>query len=321
MGTRRVIGVEIVPRPMKRRAALGLGAGSALAAGEAVPAFAAEPEKPARTAEEAAERIAATFAEHTAEAGGTWRARISVADGSGELVTAVEQDADAVNTAMRTMGFPDTQVGPGSKPSRIFLGKTTPREIHDLLLAHAGGSPVSEGSSKHMFALLRSPVAFTDGIRLLLSTEDRERVATKAGRLDDDRHEAGILFGESGEPVVVYSIFATLKGAESSDFGPRHPLVETRARMGHRIFGIAGGPRGRLSPATTISRGRLGPRRGRPCPPPHGFELFASGPPRRASPCPARGHRGGRQVRPRAPRTAAPARRTTGLGATSPPCV
>ena len=319
---------------INRRGALGLGtavaagtvlatAGRASAAVESVPGETTDEYAPATTVAQACERVRRVYERHSAAAGGTWRAYISVADSTGTQHVAVDDESDTVvdalsvnkiaiatavldkvdrgliklddhievtkdiiipggdgmfrldgaypssvtvghalanlltiscdtsvrlcglkaptleiNEIMRAKGFPKTQVEPGSNPNRMFMGWTTPREMHDLFSAHVRGQLLSEASTDQLFNLIRSPIAFTDGIRLNLSTNDRMRIATKAGWLDYDRHEAGIIFDAAGAPILTYSIFATLPDSDPEDFGAAHPLVAARAKMGTRFFNV-----------------------------------------------------------------------------------
>lgn len=86
-----------------------------------------------------------------------------------------------------------------------------------------------------MLRLLRAPVAYTDGIRRVMSSTERARVATKAGWFADARHEAGVIFDTAGAPVLTYALFADGQ-AEPADYGATHPAVEARARMGRRFL-------------------------------------------------------------------------------------
>ncbi|MEV0645895.1 serine hydrolase [Phytomonospora sp. NPDC050363] len=322
---------------INRRGALGFGtavaAGTVLAGGSAVAAATgasaleagetAEEISPATSVSQACERVRRIYERHSAVAGGTWRAHITVADSAGNQHVAVSDESDTVvdalsvnkiaiatavldkadrgliamtdlidvtqeiiipggdgmfrfdgwypshvtvghalanlltiscdtsvrlsglkaptleiNEIMVAKGFPKTQVEPGSNPNRMFMGWTTPREMHDLFSAHIRGQLLSETATTFLFNLLRSPIAFTDGIRLNLSTNDRMRIATKAGWLDNDRHEAGIVFDAAGAPILTYSIFATLPDSDPENYGSTHPLNAARARMGERFFNV-----------------------------------------------------------------------------------
>jgi beta-lactamase class A len=79
-------------------------------------------------------------------------------------------------------------------------------------------------------------VAFTDGIRRTMSSDERLRVATKAGWFLDGRNEAGITFDATGRPILTYSLFARGQ-ANPDDFGATHPAVQARAVMGREFLG------------------------------------------------------------------------------------
>ncbi|NUS72384.1 MAG: serine hydrolase [Corynebacteriales bacterium] len=143
--------------------------------------------------------------------------------------------AKELNEILKGKGFVHTQVEPVANPNRFFLGKTTPKETHEMLRQLAAGTLLSETSCAVILKLLRAPVAFTDGIRRTMSSDERARVATKAGWFDDGRNEAGIMFDKDGKPVLTYSIFA--HGQEhADDFGSTHPAVEARAVIGRKAF-------------------------------------------------------------------------------------
>jgi beta-lactamase class A len=149
---------------------------------------------------------------------------------SGLLCPALE-----LNEILVAKGFPNTQVVPVANPNRFFLGKTTPRETHDMLQALVKGTLLSATSSDFLLNILRSQVAFTDGIRREMSSDERARVATKAGWFNDGRNEAGIMFDASGKPVLTYSLFAHGQ-AHPEDFGATHPAVQARAAMGPKFL-------------------------------------------------------------------------------------
>lgn len=146
-----------------------------------------------------------------------------------------------INGTLAAKGFPQTQVDPVDNPHRFHLGMTTPRETHDLLQALAAGTLLSADSTSYLLTLLRSPVAYTDGIRRTMSSDERLRVATKAGWHDDGRNEAGMIFDAAGKPVLTYSLFAHGQ-AHPGDFGATHPAVAARAVMGRAFFDAVGDP-------------------------------------------------------------------------------
>ena len=185
---------------------------------------------------------------------------LTVSDDTCVRLTGLVCPPKEINEILVAKGFPKTQVIPAANPNRYFLGKTTPREMHDLLLAVAKGSLLSATSTSYLLNVLRSQVAFTDGIRRVMSSQDRSRVATKAGwffsSLSEGRNEAGIMFDTAGKPVLVYSLFAHGQ-AHPEDFGATHPAVQARAVMGpcflRAIDNIAGAPAARALSAPTYN--------------------------------------------------------------------
>ncbi len=320
---RRTTMGETKTMQLNRRTALGLGtvAAAGTVFSTAGPASAADTTEPAPTTPaQAARRVAASYTQRSAEAGGNWQAYVSVADPAGPPVVAVADEADRVievysvnkiavatavldkvdrglltldqqvevtadiviaggdgifsldgaypssvtlghvlanlltvsdDTAVRlcglvcpaaelnailvAKGFPNTQVEPVANPNRFYLGTSTPRETHDLLRALVAGTLLSPTSTAYLLGVLRSPVAFTDGIRRTMSSDERARIATKAGWFADARHEAGIIFDQSGAAVLTYALFADGQ-ADPDNFGATHPAVQARAAMGPKFL-------------------------------------------------------------------------------------
>jgi hypothetical protein len=81
-----------------------------------------------------------------------------------------------------------------ANPNRVFLGTTTADETHALLQILVTGTLLSAASTRYLLNVLRSASAFSDGIRQGLTTNERHRVATKAGWFDARRAEAGVMF-------------------------------------------------------------------------------------------------------------------------------
>ncbi|MFI7432042.1 serine hydrolase [Micromonospora haikouensis] len=170
-------------------------------------------------------------------------ALLTVSDDTAVRLCGLVCPAAELNQILVAKGFPNTQVQPVANPNRFYLGTSTPRETHDLLRKLVGGTLLSASSTAFLLGLLRSPIAFTDGVRREMSSAERARVATKAGWFDTARHEAGIVFDAAGAPVLTYALFADGQ-AGADDFGATHPAVQARARMG-RVFlaavaGLAG---------------------------------------------------------------------------------
>ncbi|MFG2063043.1 serine hydrolase [Micromonospora sp. NPDC048871] len=160
---------------------------------------------------------------------------LTVSDDTAVRLCGLVCPAAELNQILRDKGFPNTQVQPVANPNRFFLGTSTPRETHDLLRALVGGALLTPASTEVVLRLLRSPVAFTDGIRREMSSAQRARIATKAGWFADARHEAGVIFDPAGAPVLTYALFADGQ-AGADDYGATHPAVAARARMGRRFL-------------------------------------------------------------------------------------
>jgi beta-lactamase class A len=160
---------------------------------------------------------------------------LTVSDDTCVRLAGLVVPAAEINQIIRDKGFPNTQVVPVANPNRYFLGKTTAKETHDLLLGLVNGTLLTQASSEYLLGILRSPVAFTDGIRREMSSLDRARIATKAGWLNDGRNEAGIMFDTTGKAVLIYSLFA--HGQEHpEDFGATHPVRQASAKLGPKFL-------------------------------------------------------------------------------------
>ncbi|MBM0235366.1 serine hydrolase [Micromonospora sp. STR1_7] len=160
---------------------------------------------------------------------------LTVSDDTAVRLCGLVAPAAEINSILVAKGFPNTQVEPVANPNRFFLGTSTPRETHDLLRALVAGTLLSPASTTFLLGLLRSPVAFTDGIRRTMSSDERARIATKAGWFADARHEAGVIFDRSGAAVLTYALFADGQ-ADPDNFGATHPAVQARAAMGPRFL-------------------------------------------------------------------------------------
>ncbi|MGN9813145.1 serine hydrolase [Micromonospora sp. BQ11] len=162
-------------------------------------------------------------------------ALLTVSDDTAVRLCGLVCPAAELNQILRDKGFENTQVQPVANPNRFFLGTSTPRETHDLLRALVGGTLLSPASTAYVLKLLRSPIAYTDGIRQEMSSAQRARIATKAGWFGDARHEAGVVFDAAGAPVLTYALFADGQ-AGADDFGATHPAVAARSRLGRRLL-------------------------------------------------------------------------------------
>ncbi|WNV89315.1 serine hydrolase [Umezawaea sp. Da 62-37] len=168
-------------------------------------------------------------------------ALLTVSDNTAVRLCGLVVPAAEINGILRSKGFVHTQVVPVANPNRYYLGTTTPRETFTLLQKLVKGELLSEASTAHLLTVLRSLTAFTDGIRLELSSNERLQVATKAGWFDDGRNEAGIVFDKTGKPIVTYALFAS--GAFRGDaaenlenYGATHPALRARTAIGRTLF-------------------------------------------------------------------------------------
>lgn len=169
---------------------------------------------------------------------------LTVSDNTAVRLCGLVCPALELNEILRAKGFTHTQVVPVQNPNRFFLGTTTPRETHTLLTRLVAGELLSAASTEYLLGALRATAAFTDGVRLNLATSQRLRVATKAGWFNADRHEAGVVFTESGAAGGVYAMFATgpYRGdaaANDANFGATHPALRARQAIGATLFDAA----------------------------------------------------------------------------------
>lgn len=174
-------------------------------------------------------------------------AMLTVSDDTAVRLCGLVCPAAELNQILVDKGFPNTQVEPVANPNRFYLGTSTARETHDLLQALVRGTLLSASSTAHLLNLLRSPIAFNDGIRRTMSSDQRARVATKAGWFVDARHEAGIIFSPAGAPVLTYVMFSDGQ-ADADNFGATHPAVQARASMGPRFLAAVDGVTTRGTP-------------------------------------------------------------------------
>lgn len=170
-------------------------------------------------------------------------ALLTVSDDTAVRLCGLVCPAAELNAILVAKGFPNTQVQPAADPNRFYLGTSTPKETHDLLRALVGGTLLSASSTAFLLRQLRSPIAYTDGIRRTTSSDERARIATKAGWYADARHEAGVIFDRAGAPVLTYALFA-FGQADAGNFGATHPAVAARAAMGRGFLTAVDGSTG-----------------------------------------------------------------------------
>jgi beta-lactamase class A len=152
----------------------------------------------------------------------------------GRLVPALE-----VNEILAAKGFVNTRVIPVANPNRFFLGTTTPREMHDLLWRLATKTLLKPASCEFLLRLTRGLSGYHDGVRRVMSSLERERVASKYGadfnELGESRHEVGIMFSPEGVPLLTYAMFAEGLG-EPENYGATHPAVQAHAKIGRAML-------------------------------------------------------------------------------------
>jgi beta-lactamase class A len=152
----------------------------------------------------------------------------------GRVVPALE-----INEILAAKGFVHTRVEPVANPNRFFLGTTTPREMHDLLWRLATKTLLKPASCDFLLRVTRWLNGYHDGVRRVMSSQERQRVATKYGAdfndLGESRHEAGIMFSPNGVPLLTYAMFAEGLG-DPGNYGATHPAVQAHAKIGRTMM-------------------------------------------------------------------------------------
>lgn len=171
-------------------------------------------------------------------------ALLTVSDNTAVRLSGLVVPALEINEILRAKGFVHTQVVTGANPNRFYLGTTTPRETFTLLRKLVAGELLMPASATYLLTILRSLTAFTDGIRLELTSNERLQVATKAGWFADGRNEAGIVFDAHGKPIVTYALFASgeFRGDTAinvDNYSATHPALRARAALGRTLFDSA----------------------------------------------------------------------------------
>ncbi|HKT06251.1 MAG TPA: serine hydrolase [Rugosimonospora sp.] len=144
-----------------------------------------------------------------------------------------------VNEILAAKGFAATRVRPlALDPHRFWLGTTTPRETHALLTGLAGQTLLSAGATAAMLRVLRwTAVGYTDGVRRLMSSAERDRVAAKHAADGDLRHEVGVVFDRTGAPALTFALFADGLG-DRHNYGGTHPAVLAHAALGRAMLDL-----------------------------------------------------------------------------------
>jgi beta-lactamase class A len=147
--------------------------------------------------------------------------------------------AAEINEILAAKGFTHTRVEPVGDPHRFRMGTTTPRETHDLLKRLVDGTLLAPATSEFMLRVLRWINGYTDGVRRVMSSAERTRVATKHGAdfnaSGGARHEAGIIFDKTNKPQITYALFAESL-ADVNNYGATHPAVEAHALLGRAMI-------------------------------------------------------------------------------------
>jgi beta-lactamase class A len=164
--------------------------------------------------------------------------------------------AAEINEILAAKGFVHTRVEPVANPNRFYLGTTTPREMHDLLWRLATKTLLSAQSCTFLLSITRWINGYMDGVRRVMSSEERSRVATKYGAdyntLGASRHEAGIMFGPDGRPKLTYAMFAEGLG-DLDNYGSTHPAVQAHAVIGRTMLdNLPTGPAGLRAAAADL---------------------------------------------------------------------
>ena len=166
-------------------------------------------------------------------------AMLLVSDNSAVRLCGRVAPAAEINEILAAKGFRHTRVEPVDDPHRFRMGTTTPRETHDLLRRLVSGTLLSPASSSFMTRVMRWINGYHDGVRRVMSSQERARVATKHGAdfnaSGAARHEAGVIFGSDGTPRITYAMFAEGLG-ESGNYGATHPAVEAHAVLGRAMM-------------------------------------------------------------------------------------
>ncbi|HWG99211.1 MAG TPA: serine hydrolase [Pilimelia sp.] len=141
-----------------------------------------------------------------------------------------------INAILAAKGFQHTRVLPAPEhPTRFYLGETTPRETTDLLARLANRTLLSPASTDLLLTLARSPAGYHDGVRRVMSSAQRARIAVKHGADDHLRHEVGLIFDPAGAPALVFGFFADGLG-DRDNYGATHPAVQAHAELGRAML-------------------------------------------------------------------------------------
>lgn len=146
---------------------------------------------------------------------------------------------DELNAILERKGFAVTRVSEDDEdPTRFFHGVTTPAEMHRLLTGLADGTLLAPSSCEFLLTIMRwSEPGYTDGIRRVMSSEERGRVAAKYGAYEDRRHEIGIMFDRDGSVALTYAFFAA-ELPDMENYGATHAAVQARSVLGRTMLDV-----------------------------------------------------------------------------------
>lgn len=175
-------------------------------------------------------------------------AMLQVSDNTAVRLLSRFVSGEQINETLDRLGFEQTRVEPLPGQRRFYLGYTTPRENNELLYRLVTGTLLSKESTKAILRILTwSAVGYTDGIRRNMSSDERSRFGGKHGATEDKRHETGIMFDQSGAPLVIYSFFAD-QSPDPDNYGATNPIVQAHATLGRLMLDTYNG----LSPLERI---------------------------------------------------------------------
>lgn len=197
--------------------------------------------------------LTASDIENDPDTSGTWHLqkvygdRLTLANILVNLLIASENSAlpliarvcprDELNGILADKGFTVTRVAENEEdPDLFFHGNTTPAEMHRLLTGLAGHTLLSPESCDFLLSIMRwTEPGYTDGIRRVMSSQERIRVAAKYGAYEDRRHEVGVIYDHDGAPTLIFSLFAGQLG-DTENYGATHPAVQARSVIGRTML-------------------------------------------------------------------------------------
>lgn len=163
---------------------------------------------------------------------------IVVSDNTATNLVLDRVSSDYVNDTMAGLGYTQTRSmrkirgdgtnlkapsgwsaeGQKEENKRWGIGRSTPREMVDLLARIANGAIVSSDASKEMVAILERQ-QFKDGIGRSFLDTPGIRVASKSGALDALRSDVGLLYHPKGRLAIAI----TVDDMPKVDYSPENP--------------------------------------------------------------------------------------------------